>query len=300
MDGQEVPPMTDPAPHAWRIGAVTVIEAVEQETVVAASLLLPKASGQEVRAIPWLTPAQADGEGRLILSFRTLVIRTPTCVVVVDTCIGDDREGLDTPRFNGLKTGYLETLARGGVAPDEVDVVLCTHLHFDHVGWNTRRVDGAWRPTFPNARYLIDRTEYEHWRAHADEGEVQAILRQSLDPIEAAGLLELIDARRGYGICDEVKLAPTPGHTPGHVSVRITSEGESAIITGDVVHHPCQMARPEWGSVSDWDADQAQRTRRELLSGCEAHGTLIIGSHFAGDPAGRVRRDGAAWRLIQG
>jgi glyoxylase-like metal-dependent hydrolase (beta-lactamase superfamily II) len=181
-----------------------------------------------------------------------------------------------------------------------VDVVLCTHLHVDHVGWNTMKIDGAWRPTFPFARYLIDRTEYEHWRTQAHEGEVAAILRQSIDPIEEAGLLELIDARRGYGICEEVKLTPTPGHSPGHVSVRITSGGESALITGDAIHHPCQMARPEWGSVSDFDVAQAERTRRELLSGCESHGTLLIGSHFAGDPAGRVRRDGQAWRLDQG
>ena len=287
-----------PVPAAWRIGAVTVTQVVEQTFPVDVHKLLPTATAAEVRAIGWLAPSQMDDD-RLCMSFNTLVVEAPSCLVVVDTCVGNDREGLDLARWNGMQTSYLANLAAAGVDRDAVDVVLCTHLHVDHVGWNTMKVDDAWRPTFPNARYLIDQTEHAHWRAHAHEGEVAAILRQSIDPIEAAGLLELIDARRGYGICDEVKLAPTPGHSPGHVSVRITSDGETAMITGDAIHHPCQMARPEWGSVSDWDRSQAERTRRELLSGCEAHGSLLIGSHFAGDPAGRVRRDGAVWRFQQ-
>jgi glyoxylase-like metal-dependent hydrolase (beta-lactamase superfamily II) len=290
-----------PAPQsaAWRIGAVTVTQVVEQTSSVDVHKLLPTASAGEVRTIGWLAPSQMDDDDRLCMSFNTLAVATPGCLVVVDTCVGNDREGLDLARWNGLQTSYLENLAAAGVDRKAVDVVLCTHLHVDHVGWNTMKVAGEWRPTFPNARYLIDRTEHAHWRAHAHESEVAAILRQSIDPIEAAGLLELIDARRGYGICDEVKLAPSPGHSPGHVSVRITSEGETALITGDAIHHPCQMARPEWGSVSDWDRRLAERTRRELLAGCEAHGSLLIGSHFAGDPTGRVRRDGPVWRFQQ-
>jgi glyoxylase-like metal-dependent hydrolase (beta-lactamase superfamily II) len=292
--------MPDPVPAAWRIGAVTVTQVVEQTSSVDVHKLLPTATASEVRAIGWLAPSQMDDDDRLCMSFNTLVVRAPSRLVVVDTCVGNDREGLDLARWNGLQTRYLENLAAAGVDREAVDVVLCTHLHVDHVGWNTMKVGDAWRPTFPNARYLINQAEHDHWRAHAHEGEVAAILRQSIDPIAEAGLLELIDARRGYGICDEVKLAPTPGHSPGHVSVRITSKGETALITGDAIHHPCQMARPDWGSVSDWDRGQAERTRRELLSGCEAHGSLLIGSHFAGDPTGRVCRDGAVWRFQQG
>jgi glyoxylase-like metal-dependent hydrolase (beta-lactamase superfamily II) len=291
--------MTAPAPAVWRIGDVTVTQVVEQTMTIEPGKLLPAATAEEVGAIAWLGSDHVDDQRRLHMSFNSLIVRTPTCLALVDTCVGNDREGLDLAKWNGLQTGYLQALDDAGIDRDAVDVVLCTHLHVDHVGWNTMKIDGAWRPTFPFARYLIDRTEYEHWRTQAHEGEVAAILRQSIDPIEEAGLLELIDARRGYGICEEVKLTPTPGHSPGHVSVRITSGGESALITGDAIHHPCQMARPEWGSVSDFDVAQAERTRRELLSGCESHGTLLIGSHFAGDPAGRVRRDGQAWRLDQ-
>jgi glyoxylase-like metal-dependent hydrolase (beta-lactamase superfamily II) len=291
--------MTAPAPAVWRIGDVTVTQVVEQTMTIEPGKLLPAATAEEVGAIAWLGSDHVDDQRRLHMSFKSLIVRTPTCLALVDTCVGNDREGLDLAKWNGLQTGYLQALDDAGIDRDAVDVVLCTHLHVDHVGWNTMKIDGACRPTFPFARYLIDRTEYEHWRTQAHEGEVAAILRQSIDPIEEAGLLELIDARRGYGICEEVKLTPTPGHSPGHVSVRITSGGESALITGDAIHHPCQMARPEWGSVSDFDVAQAERTRRELLSGCESHGTLLIGSHFAGDPAGRVRRDGQAWRLDQ-
>jgi len=292
--------MTVPTPGVWRVGAVTVTRVVEQHMTVLPARLLSAATEEGVRAIQWLSPDHADRDGLLHMSIQSLVIRTPSCVVVVDTCVGDDREGLDHARWNGMKTAFLQDFTAGGMTREAVDVVLCTHLHADHIGWNTMRVDGGWRPTFPNARYLIDRTEYEHWRAHANEGEVGALLRQSLEPIEAAGLLELIDARRGYGICDEVKLTPTPGHTPGHVSVRITSQGETALITGDAIHHPCQMARPEWGSGADCDSVRAERSRRELLAGCESHGTLLIGTHFAGDPTGHVRREGEAWRFEQG
>lgn len=292
--------MTKPAPAEWRVGDVTVTQVVEQTMTVEIPKLLPTATAEEVVAIPWLTADQIDGQRSLHMSFNSLVVRAPSCLVLVDTCVGNDREGLHLAKWNGMQTGYLQALAAAGVDREAVDVVLCTHLHVDHVGWNSMKTAAGWRPTFPSARYLIDRTEYAHWRAHTDDPEVAAILRQSIDPIEAAGLLDLIDARRGYGICEEIKLTPTPGHSPGHVSVRITSGGESALITGDAIHHPCQMARPEWRSVSDFDAAQAEHTRRELLAGCESHGSLLIGSHFAGDPSGRVRRDGAAWRFEQG
>jgi glyoxylase-like metal-dependent hydrolase (beta-lactamase superfamily II) len=284
----------------WRIGAVTIAKVVEQTREVLISRLLPAATVEEARAIDWLAAEQVLDDGRAPISFHSFIVRAPGCTIVVDTCVGNDREGLDFAVWNGLQTDYLETFAATGVAPEAVDVVLCTHLHVDHIGWNTRKADGAWVPTFPNARYLIDRGEYEYWRAHAEEGEVGALLRQSLDPIEAAGLLELIDARAGHAVCDEVALTPTPGHTPGHVSVRITSQGETALITGDALHHPSQIARTDWGSVSDWDPAMAVKSRRALLSSCEACGGLLIGTHFAGDPAGRIRPHGSAWRFDQG
>jgi glyoxylase-like metal-dependent hydrolase (beta-lactamase superfamily II) len=289
----------DPA-SAWRIGAVTVTKVFEQDLVVAAERMFPTATVAELRAIDWLGADQLDAEGRILMSIHALVIRTPSRTIVVDTCVGDDKQGMDVARWNGMNSGFLRNFAAAGVTRDEVDTVLCTHLHADHVGWNTVWADGAWTPTFPRARYLIDRREYEHWRARTHEGEVGAVMSQSLQPVMDAGLMELIDAGRGYGICEEVSLTPTPGHTPGHVSVRISSQRELAFITGDAIHHPSQMARPDWGAVSDDDRALAERSRRELLAACETRGVLLIGTHFAGDPAGRVCRHGAVWRFEQG
>jgi len=173
--------------------------------------------------------------------------------------------------------------------------VVCTHLHVDHVGWNTMLVDGRWVPTFPNARYLMGRIEYAHWTGQRERDDMTAILADSVAPVWDAGLVDLVET--DHRICDEVSLAPTPGHTPGHVSVRIASCGEEALITGDFMHHPCQIARPEWSSTADSDPDAARRTREAMLTGLAGTPTLVIGTHFAGRTAGRIVRDGDAFRL---
>src|SRR6185295_15252274 len=137
-----------------------------------------------------------------------------------------------------------DDLAKAGFAADDVDAVLCTHMHVDHVGWNTRLVDGAWRPTFSRARYLFGRTEYDHWQAAGDPGERQ-VIADSVQPVIDAGLADWVES--DHAVTPEVRLEPTPGHTPGHVSVRIRSGGEEAVITGDLVHHPIQCCAPEVG-----------------------------------------------------
>jgi glyoxylase-like metal-dependent hydrolase (beta-lactamase superfamily II) len=284
----------------WRVGAVTIEQVFEMDLIVAPQGMFTKATAEGLRAIDWLGPRHVDAEGRLVMQIQALVVRTPSCVIVVDTCVGDGKSGLHFERFNGMSTGFLQRFEATGLKREDVDVVLCTHLHMDHVGWNTMLEGGVWKPTFPKARYLIDRREHEHWRAGAGEGEVKAIFEQSLRPVMDAGLMELIDAGRGYGICEEVSLAPTPGHTPGHVSVRISSQGESAFITGDAIHHPSQMARPDWCLPIDYDPAQSERTRREILTSCETRGVLLIGTHFAGRSGGRVHRHGAAWRFEEG
>jgi glyoxylase-like metal-dependent hydrolase (beta-lactamase superfamily II) len=168
-------------------------------------------------------------------------------------------------------------------------------LHVDHVGWNTMLVDGEWVPTFAAARYLMGRVEFAHWRAQRGRDDMAAVFADSVGPIHAAGLADLVET--DHRICDEVSLVPTIGHTPGHVSVRISSEGEEALITGDFMHHPCQIARPDWSSTADSDAEEARRTRERMLRELCDRPVLVIGTHFAGATAGHIVRDGDAYRL---
>jgi glyoxylase-like metal-dependent hydrolase (beta-lactamase superfamily II) len=181
-----------------------------------------------------------------------------------------------------------------GWPPESVDAVICTHLHVDHVGWNTRLVDGAWVPTFPNAEYLIGRREHAHWQED-DDADQQAILADSVKPIFDAGLARFVEM--DHRLSPEVRLVPTPGHTPGHVSVVIESKGESALITGDALHHPAQMQHLDWCPGVDVDKSLSPVTRRQMLEGLVDTPALLIGTHFAGPTAGRVKRDGDAFRL---
>ncbi len=184
-------------------------------------------------------------------------------------------------------------MAAAGYPPENIDTVLCTHLHVDHVGWNTKFVDAQWVPTFANARYIFGKTEYEYWRDHSDEPEKAAVFNDSVKPIVDAGKADLVASDQK--ICEELTLIPTPGHSPGHMSLRIVSEGEEALLAGDVAHHPCQMAHLDWSSTADSDPAQSARTRRELFSRFADTPTLVIGGHFN---AGRIERDGAAFKFI--
>jgi glyoxylase-like metal-dependent hydrolase (beta-lactamase superfamily II) len=212
-------------------------------------------------------------------------------VIVVDSCVG---EGKTLPYDLGERAPVLDELAAAGFDPATVDVVLSTHLHFDHVGWNTRLVDGAWVPTFPNARYLFGRVEWEHWSASTDDEPVH-VLAESVRPVLDAGLADLVEST--HRINDEVRLEPTPGHTPGHHSVRISSAGEEAVITGDMTHHPIQIAEPHLGLIVDTDPATAIESRRTLYGRLGGTPTLVIGTHFAGPSAGLVVAHGDTWRL---
>lgn len=279
----------------WKIGDVTITKIVELEVTGGSRFLLPQATREEVLPIAWLRPHFADDEGRLCMSIHSLVVETPTRKIVVDTCLGNDKQGRRVPHWNDRAGPYLADLAAAGYPADSIDTVLCTHLHVDHVGWNTRMVDGKWLPTFRNARYLMGRVEYEHWSKHPDRPDMVSVLGDSVTPILDAGLATLVDT--DALICEEVSLVPTPGHTPGHVSVKIASRGEEALITGDFVHHPCQMARPEWSALADTDAEAAIATRRRMFGALAGTPTLVIGTHFAGATAGRLVKDGDGFRL---
>ena len=277
----------------WKIGEVTVTRVVEIEATGGMSPILPDAKREILKEIPWLYPHFVDESGRMRGSIHALIIETPDRTIVVDTCVGNDKER-GNPPWNQLQTTFLADLKAAGYAPDRIDNVLCTHLHVDHVGWNTMLVDGKWQPTFPNARYLMGRVEFEHWNA-VDVDSTKQIMSDSVLPVFDAGLVDLVET--DHKICDEVSLIPTVGHSPGHVTVLIQSQGEEGMITGDFIHHPCQFAHPEWSASPDTDPEQARRTRHEVFSRYADTPMLIIGTHFHTPTAGHLKRDGDVYRL---
>jgi len=281
--------------QSWRIGDVKVTKIVELEATGGTRFILPQATREAALQIPWLAPHFMDDEGRLKMSIHALVIEAPGRRMIVDTCLGNDKQGRGVPGWNNLSGPFLRDLAAAGFARESIDTVMCTHLHVDHVGWNTMLVDGKWVPTFPNARYLMGATEFEYWRDQRENEELISVFSDSVRPVFEAGLVDLVET--DHRISPEVSFVPTLGHTPGHVSVRISSKGEEALITGDFVHHPCQMARPAWAATVDYDQTASTATRREVFARLAGTPTLIIGTHFAGATAGRIVRDGDAFRL---
>jgi glyoxylase-like metal-dependent hydrolase (beta-lactamase superfamily II) len=279
---------------SWRVGEVTIKRIVEMELPVPQSWgFLPQATPETLRKSAWLYPDFVNDKDELLLSIHALLVEAPGLRLVVDTCIGNDR-----PRGivggQALATPFLSHLADAGWSRESVDAVVCTHLHVDHVGWNTMLEDGRWVPTFPKARYFLGRQEFDHW-SKVDEGEQPQIMADSVQPIFDAGLAELVEM--DHVISPEVRLIPSPGHTPGHVCVAIESQGERAVITGDSTHHPCQIAHPDWSPWFDSDQAQAATTRARLFAEWADERALVIGTHFAAPTAGRLVRDGEAFRL---
>jgi glyoxylase-like metal-dependent hydrolase (beta-lactamase superfamily II) len=277
------------------VGQVLVSAIVERAGPTRPTWLLPDATPEAVeRHRGWLAPHFLDDKGRFLQSIHTFVVRTPALTVLVDTCVGNDKDRGGRPPFHMLHTAFLEDLRAAGVAPESIDVVLCTHLHVDHVGWNTRLERGRWVPTFPRARYLFARREWEHWSAERDDDTVR-IMADSVTPIVEAGLATFVEA--DHRISDELWLEPTPGHTPGHVSVRLRSGDADAVITGDLMHHPIQMAEPQWCSHFDVDPEQARKTRRAFCERYADRPVTVLGTHFHHPTAGRIVTHGPAWRL---
>jgi glyoxylase-like metal-dependent hydrolase (beta-lactamase superfamily II) len=281
--------------RSWRVGEVTITKIVELEVAGGTRFLLPQATREAILPLAWLRPHFADDEGRLRMSIHAFVVETPDRRIVVDTCLGNDKQNRRVPHWNNLQGPFLRDLAEAGYPRESIDTVLCTHLHVDHVGWNTMLVDGRWVPTFPQARYLLGRAEFAHWTGDHGREDMRPILADSVLPVHEAGLVDLVET--DHALCPEVSLVPTFGHTPGHVSVRVASRGEEALITGDFLHHPCQIAHPDWSSTADWDAEQAHRTRLRMYRELADRPVLVLGTHFAGATAGRIVRDGEGFRL---
>lgn len=282
----------------WKIGDVEVARIVEvNDHRDPMTMLLAEGTPQFVQQFEWLRPHFATPEGGMRISFQCFAVSSRGRRIMIDTCIGADRQR-EFPIFCNMKTTFLDDLAAAGFAPGTIDTVLCTHLHFDHIGWNTRLVSGRWVPTFPRARYLFGQREWEHWQHLRRTGGYHdfAHIEDSIEPILEAGLADFVGPE--HRITDEVWLEPTPGHTPGHVSVRISSRGEEAVITGDMMHHPIQLAVPESHANFDMDKPLGARTRRAFIERYQDRKALIIGSHFCDPTSGWIVRDGAAWKLV--
>lgn len=277
------------------LGQIRISAVVERAGPTRPTWLLPEAGPEAVeRHRGWLAPHFLDDKGRFLQTIQAFVVDAPGLRMIVDTCVGNDKDRGGRAPFHMMRTAFLDDLAAAGFPPESIDAVLCTHLHVDHVGWNTRLQNGRWVPTFPRARHLFARREWEHWSSERDD-DTKRIMADSVRPILDAGLADLVEM--DHRISESIWLEPTPGHTPGHVSVRLASGGAQAVITGDLMHHPIQMAEPEWETPFDSDAEHAKRTRRAFCERYADGPVTVLGTHFHHPTAGRIVRHGASWRF---
>jgi glyoxylase-like metal-dependent hydrolase (beta-lactamase superfamily II) len=276
----------------WSVGDATVLRAGELDATPAFPGLIRELDPDDLSRASWLRPHFVDQTGALTGLVQAFLVLIAGDVIIVDPGVGNGKRRTAVPGWNDLQTDFLDQLARSGVAPDRVDYVVNTHLHFDHVGWHTRLVDGMWQPTFPNARYVMSAEEFRYWRSFPQDEipDQLAGFADSVLPVQQAGLVDLV--ADDHVVSEGVRLLPTPGHTPHHVSVVLESAGQSAVITGDVMHHPCQIAYPRWGAVSDFDPGLARSSRADFVDRFVDSDTLVIGSHFSDPVAGYIRRDG--------
>jgi glyoxylase-like metal-dependent hydrolase (beta-lactamase superfamily II) len=268
----------------WQIGRVRVVSVVEREVRLPLNYVLANFETERLdKHRSWLAPHFIDSENHYQLTVRALLVESCGKRIMIDTCLGEHHTPFDD-MFGPIPYDFLERLAAAEFARETIDYVMCTHLHYDHIGWNTMRVAEQWVPTFPNARYLFARNEWQHCEQH-DAAEYLN-LQNAIAPLFAAGQVDLVDI--DHRITDEVSFVPTPGHTPGHVSVMIDSQEQQAFITGDMAHHPAQWAEPHWNCVSDYDRAGAEQTRREMRQRLCANNTLVIGSPFPTPCSGYV------------
>ena len=277
-----------------RIGDIEIARVVEYAgPLFAPTELLPDATTSRLAAeLGWMVPRHYDpASGMLVNAVQSYVFRTRHHAILVDTCVGNHKPNRRKPQWNDGEWPYLANLAAAGFAPADIDFVVLTHIHVDHVGWNTRLDGGRWVPTFPNAKYLIVRQELEHFQARAAANpQSRAIYDDSLAPVLEAGQAVLVAP--DHELDDHVRLSPSPGHTPGHVCVHVRSRGREGIVSGDVLHHPLQRVHPEWNSRACDDPAVARATRRSFLEGCADTDTVVLAAHF--DPC-RIRAAGDAF-----
>jgi glyoxylase-like metal-dependent hydrolase (beta-lactamase superfamily II) len=280
----------------YRVADMTIDRIVEQQGAFAKiGDFLPAATPELVDANrAWMQPSYVDAEDRLLLCFQSYVIRTPHHTILVDSCIGNDKDRATRPAWH-RKTDptYMTALAAAGVGVDDIDFVLCTHLHVAHVGWNTRLDNGRWVPTFPKARYLFSARELAFWTERHAIDPIPAIA-DSVLPIVAAQRADLVDS--SHVLSDHVRLLPTPGHTPDHFAVALGRGRDVAVLTGDLIHTPLQMRYPELSMMADTDRTRSAMTRRSFLERYCDTDTLCCTAHFPSPSVNRISRWDAGFK----
>jgi glyoxylase-like metal-dependent hydrolase (beta-lactamase superfamily II) len=279
----------------WTVGDYTLTSVVEDEIPrIAPELFFPGVKPEQVLRHGWVVPEFADASGRVIRRVQAFVIEGRGRCVLVDPCVGNGKKRA-LPFWNEKNGPFLERLAEAGYPTERVDTVVHTHLHADHVGWDTRLDGSAWVPTFTRARHLYTERDLHFVRTDSHPSSA-GVYDDSIAPIFAAGLADVVDENADLG--GGLRLESTRGHTPGHVSLWLESRGETAIVSGDFLHHPVQCAETSWPEVGDVDPDEARATRRRMLERAARTGALFVGTHFATRPAGRVVSDGDAFRFV--
>jgi glyoxylase-like metal-dependent hydrolase (beta-lactamase superfamily II) len=264
------------------LGDVTIERVVEigRSSFPTASMLPDSTPDAIAVHHSWLKPHFFDeATGDLGSRIQSYVVRMPGRTILIDTCVGNDKPRPENPVWHMRQGAYLDDLESVGVTPEAVDTVVCTHLHVDHVGWNTRWVDGRWAPTFPNATYVIPGEEYEFWKRESERGDESSnCIRDSVIPIAEAGRARLVEP--DYAITPSLRFEPTPGHTPGHVCVRLATSAGDAVFSGDLMHRTVQVAEPQWSSRFCNDPVQATKTRREFVERHADSDVLVLAAHF--------------------
>ena len=282
---------------ALTIGDVSATRVVELDrSSFEIGAMLPESTPERIAAQrDWMGPELLDPvTGVHKACIQSYVLRTPWHTVVIDTCVGNDKPRNGVPAWHMRQGTYLSDLAAAGVKPEDVDMVICTHLHVDHVGWNTRLEGGRWVPTFPRARYVIVREEFEFWKREGETGREEfGLIDDSVMPVVEAGMADLVAS--DHVIDDRLRLEPAPGHTPAHVCVRLTTPAGQAIFTGDMMHRPIQVAEPEWNSRFCDDAELARKTRRAFLERHADADVIVLAAHFP--VAGRIVAPGGRARF---
>jgi glyoxylase-like metal-dependent hydrolase (beta-lactamase superfamily II) len=280
----------------FTVGDLTIHRVIEQETTfLPAQEMFPTLTGEQLAENrSWLRHAKAlDDQDGLILCFQSYVVKTPHHTILIDSCIGNDKPRPTRPKWH-MKTDdtYLSALKAAGFSVADIDIVMCTHLHPDHTGWNTRLQNGRWVPTFPNARYVFGKAEFDYWTAHNAKTEVPVFV-DSVLPVVQADRAELVSG--DFAIGDHMRILPTPGHTPGHLAFAFGKGKDAAIFSGDTIHSPLQTRYPELSPKFDVDGQLAAKTRRSLLERLCDTETLCCTAHFPSPSAGHIKRRGDAF-----
>jgi glyoxylase-like metal-dependent hydrolase (beta-lactamase superfamily II) len=285
-----------------RIGDFEVHKIAEYEgPFISPETFFPDFDPEAVRANPDHLGARLIDEatGHLLFSFHTFIVKTERHTILIDSCLGNDKERPTRPQFHRLRTPYIADLAKVGVKVEDVDYVMCTHLHWDHVGWNTRLENGRWVPTFPNARYIMASREFAHWEGVHRSGEDtphRLAFEDSVLPVVRTGQSVLVDD--DYAVEDGFWFEGAPGHTPGNVVIHARSHDDQAVFMGDVIHHPLQLLKPEWSTLACTDRDLSRKTRIRLIEEHAEHGTRLFPAHFPSPTAGCIVRQGSAYSYV--